>query len=329
MFSILLYTFAGVFLLWMVLLSLGVRRIWLNVMLFTLEATLAYTIVGNLVPQIESRPQAALQLSPDATPEQLVKAGEQLFYGKGTCALCHSIDPSEAARCPQLGSGTLGPAIGARAEERVKEPGYHGKAKDGTEYLIESVTHPQDYLVQGFPPIMPVINKPPIGLNNDEIAAVLAFLQSIQGGKVTVTPKMVAAFTGTEGPAQPGTAVAQPVVATATDRPPQQLIAELVCIGCHKFDEPGPSSRSQSLGYRGAAGRGVHSAIHSRPECGDRRRFPSGIDATGSWAENDRSRVRAPGTMAKRTTKDPRSSSLPTHSNHTRQEHDFGGMTLS
>jgi mono/diheme cytochrome c family protein len=240
MFAILLYSFAGLLLLWMILLSLGVRRIWLNVMLFALEATLVYTIVGALVPQIESRPQAELQLSPDATPEQLVKAGEQLFYGKGTCALCHSIDPSEAARCPQLGAGALGPAIGVRAEERVKEAGYKGKAKDGAEYLIESLTHPQDYLVQGFPPIMPVINKPPIGLNNDEIAAVAAFLQNIQGGKVTVTPQLVAAYTGTEGPAPPGTAAAQPVVATATNRPPEQLIAELACIACHKFDEPGP-----------------------------------------------------------------------------------------
>lgn len=240
MFSILLYTFAGLFLLWMILLSLGVRRIWINVVLFGLEATIAYTIIGNLVPQIESRPQAELQLSPDATPEQLVKAGEQLFYGKGTCALCHSIDPSEAARCPQLGQGPLGPAIGVRADERAKEATYKGKAKDGTDYLIESLTHPQDYLVQGFPPIMPVINKPPIGLNNDEIAAVVAFLQSIQGGKVTVTPKLVASFTGTEGPTPPGTATAQPVVATATNRSPEQLIAELACVACHKFDEAGP-----------------------------------------------------------------------------------------
>ncbi|HEX9867260.1 MAG TPA: c-type cytochrome [Candidatus Tectomicrobia bacterium] len=240
MFSILLYSFAGLFLLWMILLSLGVRRMWLNVVLFGLEATIAYTIIGNLVPQIESRPQAELQLSPDATPEQLVKAGEQLFYGKGTCALCHSIDPSEAARCPQLGAGPLGPAIGGRADERLKEAGYKGKAKDGTEYLIESLVHPQDHLVQGFPPMMPVINKPPIGLNNDEIAAVVAFLQSIQGGKVTVTPKLAAAFTGTEAPAQPGTATAQPVVASATNRPSEQLIAELACIACHKFDEPGP-----------------------------------------------------------------------------------------
>jgi mono/diheme cytochrome c family protein len=240
MFSILLYAFAGLFLLWMILLSLGMRRMWVNVVLFALEATLVYTIIGNLVPQIESRPQAELQLSPDATPEQLVKAGEQLFYGKGTCALCHSIDPSEAARCPQLGAGPLGPAIGTRAEERVKEAGYKGKAKDGTDYLIESLTHPQDYLVQGFPPIMPVINKPPISLNNDEIAAVAAFLQSVQGGKVTVTPKLVAAFTGTEAPTQPGTAAAQPVVATATNRSPEQLTAELACIACHKFNEAGP-----------------------------------------------------------------------------------------
>ncbi len=138
-----------------------------------------------------------------------------------------------------LGAGPLGPAIGARADERVKEAGYKGRAKDGVEYLVESLIHPGDYLVQGFPPIMPVINKPPIGLNNDEIAAVVAFLQNIQGGKVSVTPKMVAAFTGTEGPAQPGTAAAQPVVATATNRAPEQLINELACIACHKFDEPG------------------------------------------------------------------------------------------
>jgi cytochrome c551/c552 len=235
----LLYAFAGLFLLWMILLSLGVRRIWLNVVLFSLEATLAYTIVGNLVPQIESRPQAELQLSPDATPEQLVAAGEQLFYGKGTCALCHSIEPSEAARCPVLGAGPLGPAMGARAQERVKEAGYKGKAKDGAEYLIESMTDPGAHLVEGFPPIMPAINKPPIALNNDEIAAAAAFLQSLQGGQVTVTPKLVAAFTGTEAPA-PGTAAAQPVAATATNRPPEQLITELACIACHKFDDPGP-----------------------------------------------------------------------------------------
>src|SRR5919108_2872704 len=138
MFYILMYLFAGLFLLWMILLSLGVRRMWLNVVLFSVEATIVYTIIGSLVPQIESRPQAELQISADATPEQLAKAGGQIFYGKGTCALCHSIEPSEAARCPQLGAGPLGPAIGTRADERVKAADYKGKAKEGVEYLIES-----------------------------------------------------------------------------------------------------------------------------------------------------------------------------------------------
>jgi mono/diheme cytochrome c family protein len=240
MFSILLYLFSGLFLLWMILLSFGVRRRLLNVMLFSLEATIAYSIIGNMIPQLESRPAQELQLSETTTPEQLVKAGEQIFYGKGTCALCHSIEPSEAARCPQLGAGPLGPAIGARAEERVKSPGYQGKAKNGTEYLIESMVDPRAYIVEGFPPIMPVINKPPIGLNPAEMAAVAAYLESLQGGKVTVTPKAVAAFVGGEAQAAGGAPAAQPAVATMGNRPPEQLINELACVGCHHFDAPGP-----------------------------------------------------------------------------------------
>jgi len=42
------------------------------------------------------------------------------------------------------------------------------------------------FIVPGFNPGMPVINKPPIGLSDQEILAVIAYLQS-QGGKVTVT----------------------------------------------------------------------------------------------------------------------------------------------
>ena len=42
------------------------------------------------------------------------------------------------------------------------------------------------FIVPGFNPGMPVINKPPIGLSDQEILAVIAYLQSL-GGKVTVT----------------------------------------------------------------------------------------------------------------------------------------------
>ena len=245
MFYTLVYLFGGLLLLWMVLLSLGVQRRWLNVGIFSLEATIAYAMIGNMIPQIESRPPEELQLSEGATPEQLVKAGEQIFYGKGTCALCHSIEPSEAARCPVLGPGPLGPAIGARSEERVKEAGYKGKAKTGVDYLIESMIDPKAYAVEGFPPMMPVINKPPIGLNTAELAAVTAYLQNVQGGKVTVTLKVVAAFTGGEAGTPAGAPAAQPVVATLGNRDPEQLINELACFACHKFDAPdrlvGPS----------------------------------------------------------------------------------------
>lgn len=233
----LVYAFGGLLLLWMVLLSLGVRRMWLSVMFFGLEATIAYTIIGNLVPQIESRPAEELQLAPDATPEQLVAAGEVLFYGKGTCALCHSIEPTEAARCPTLGVGPEGPAIGLRAAERLKEPEYKGTATDGAEYLIEKLVHPEIYTVAGFPKIMPVINRPPIGLNADELTAVVAFLESIQGGQVTVTPQRVAAYLGEEERRPPAV---EPVVATMGDRPPEQVFNELACIACHKLDGPEP-----------------------------------------------------------------------------------------
>ena len=83
MFPILLYAFAGLFLLWMILLSLGVRRIWLNVVFFSLEATLAYTIIGNLVPQIESRPQAELQLSPGCDPGAVGQGRRADFLWQG------------------------------------------------------------------------------------------------------------------------------------------------------------------------------------------------------------------------------------------------------
>jgi hypothetical protein len=45
---------------------------------------------------------------------------------------------------------------------------------------------PDAYIVPGFNPGMPVINKPPIGLTDQEILTVIAYLQSL-GGTPTVT----------------------------------------------------------------------------------------------------------------------------------------------
>ncbi len=54
------------------------------------------------------------------------------------------------------------------------------------EYLAQTMYQPDTYIVQGFNPGMPAINKPPIGLTDQEILCVIAYLQSL-GGTPTVT----------------------------------------------------------------------------------------------------------------------------------------------
>ena len=53
-------------------------------------------------------------------------------------------------------------------------------------YFAHSLYQPNSFIVPGFSPGMPTINKPPVGLTDDEIKAVIAFLQSL-GGTPTIT----------------------------------------------------------------------------------------------------------------------------------------------
>ena len=54
------------------------------------------------------------------------------------------------------------------------------------EDFAQSLYAPDTYIVPGFNPGMPAINKPPIGLTDQEILTVIAALQSL-GGTATVT----------------------------------------------------------------------------------------------------------------------------------------------
>src|SRR2546430_14721235 len=77
--------------------------------------------------------------------------------------------------------GTRAPGlagVGARAAKR--KPGQSAK-----QYLIESLLDPGASLVEGYPNIMPRVDKPPIGLNRSELWAVVALLESL-GGSVDV-----------------------------------------------------------------------------------------------------------------------------------------------
>jgi mono/diheme cytochrome c family protein len=138
-----------------------------------LGSTAFYTWVGQLVPQKEVLPPVVVEMSQDMTTEDLVEIGQEIFDGKGLCSTCHTIGRSGALRFPDLDG------IAVRAADRVPE-------MDALEYLAQSLYEPNAYVVPGFNPGMPDISKPPIELSDDEIKAVIAYLQTL-GGEATMT----------------------------------------------------------------------------------------------------------------------------------------------
>ena len=149
---------------------------------FSLVVMGGYSWFANSIPQIESKPPQELSLEGgNVTPAQLVKAGEEIYKTKGTCEICHRIG-QKGTRAPDLAG------VGARAAKT--KPGMSAKA-----YLIESLINPGAFIVEGYPPIMPAVDKPPIALNRSELWALAAFLES-QGGTVDVTLNDIPATVG-------------------------------------------------------------------------------------------------------------------------------------
>jgi mono/diheme cytochrome c family protein len=136
-------------------------------------ATAFYTWVGQMVPQKEVQPPQVVEIAKDVTTAQMVEIGKGIFEGKGLCHTCHKIGGTGPARFPDLAG------VGERAANRI--PGMSGVA-----YLAHSLYEPDSFIVPGFIKGMPTINKPPIGLTDDEIKAVIAFLESL-GGTPTIT----------------------------------------------------------------------------------------------------------------------------------------------
>ena len=141
--------------------------------LLVLAATAFYTYVGQLVPQKEVLPPQETIIRADLTTADMVTVGRQVMEGKGLCMTCHTIGRSGALRFPDLDG------VAARAATRV--PGL-----SDVEYFAQSLYAPDTFIVPGFNPGMPVINKPPIGLTDQEILCVIAYLQTL-GGTATVT----------------------------------------------------------------------------------------------------------------------------------------------
>ncbi|NJL27296.1 MAG: cytochrome c [Thermoanaerobaculia bacterium] len=145
----------------------------LQIAVLTVALTGFYMMVGQAVPQKEVHPPAVVAISKDLTTEQMVGLGKEIFEGKGICNTCHTIGKSGALRFPDL------QGIATRAGTRVE-------GLDPVHYLAQSLYEPGAFIVPGFNPGMPPVNKPPIGLTDDEILTVIAYLESL-GGTPTVT----------------------------------------------------------------------------------------------------------------------------------------------
>lgn len=211
-------------------------KVFLKVLLFNVAVIGFFLYVGNSIPQLRQDPPKELVLAEDASTEDFVKAGQEIFYGKGTCALCHEIG-KKGERCPDIAG------VGTRSETRIKEAGYKGKATSGAEYLVESLHEPVVYVVDGYQPSMPALGRQ---LNDLEMVALVSFLQS-QGGEVTVNGKSrFAKWRGEGGAAAAAPAPAAPgAAAVASGSAGPELVQQWGCVTCHKLDGPersvGPS----------------------------------------------------------------------------------------
>ena len=196
-----------------------------KVAVFALLVMGAYTYYANSIPQVQSKPPEELSLEGgNVTPDQLVKAGEGIFKEKGTCEICHRIG-QKGTRAPDLAG------IGAAAAKR--KPGMTAKA-----YLIEALLDPGAHLVEGYPNIMPKVDRPPIGLNRSELWALSAFLESL-GGTVDVKlddiPKTAGAAAAGGGQAAEVKLPGDPKAGQAV------FMGKGGCIACHKAGSIGAS----------------------------------------------------------------------------------------
>ena len=191
---------------------------------FAVLVMAAYSGFANSIPQIESKPPQELSLEGgNVTPAQLVKAGEEIYKTKGTCEICHRIG-QKGTRAPDLAG------IGARAGKT--KPGMSAKA-----YILESLLQPQAYVVEGYPPIMPAVDKPPIALNRSEVWALTAFLESL-GGTVDVTLNDIPASVGAGG----GAAAAAEFKIPGDPKGGEAVFqGKGTCIACHKAGKIGAS----------------------------------------------------------------------------------------
>jgi mono/diheme cytochrome c family protein len=185
-----------------------------------LGTILFYTVLANSIPQVQSEVPEEIELSEDATAEEIATIGEQLYFGAGGCAACHGT----GARAPNLltdegGTGTIGSRCGMRVQ-----------GQSCRDYLLASMIEPNVYVVDGYQPIMPDMRSM---LSMPQIWAIIAFMES-QGGEISVTSADLAAPDGAAGPAATAPA-AGGAAADPSLLEPVALLRANQCLACHEL----------------------------------------------------------------------------------------------
>ncbi len=149
----------------------------LKLLLVVIGINIFFAYIGiYFLPQSESRPPKVLKISEGIPSDELVLIGEKIVFGKGMCMVCHPMKAETGMRSPAI--ATIGKDVIKSAEKRG----------DITpeEYLLEALVNPSGHVQEGYEDMMPAVHKSPTELNEGELIAVAAYLQS-NGSRVTLS----------------------------------------------------------------------------------------------------------------------------------------------
>lgn len=160
---------------------------FISIALFGIGLVFAYALFSNLyIPSsVPDRQTEDISAGTGVlTGDELAAFGESVYFGKGSCGLCHD---TVGDRAPLLDS------IAVSAGERLLDIRYKGKATDAIGYIYESMADPSAYVVKGYGVAgtddavspMPGVLGGQIELTEAEMTAVIAYLQKRASLEVT------------------------------------------------------------------------------------------------------------------------------------------------
>ncbi|MDH3297886.1 MAG: c-type cytochrome [Gemmatimonadota bacterium] len=151
---------------------------WIKVSVFVLVLVALFVWAGEVV----SRASGSTRRVPLAEGTSVAN-GEIIFWGPGKCHTCHAVGTQgSSVRGPNLGNSPDGDQMMIRAASRARDRSATlGVELTATDYLVESLVAPGIHLVPGFKDEMPIVYRPPIHLDSDELTSVVLYLQSLGG----------------------------------------------------------------------------------------------------------------------------------------------------